>query len=902
MTPQADAALLASLGTTAGERIPALRRQVDAIRELARTRQAGGSTGLQIASAISQRTDEFVVSLIESALQNCAGEMRPRLQQNSAMLAIGGSGRGDIAPYSDVDLLFLRGAAAPESFTACVSQVVRDAWDAGLKLGHSVRTVPDAIRMARGDTQFATSLVSIRLLWGSPALAAELSRKFKTQVVQRNPSKFVEDCIRSREQERAQHGAAVLQLEPDLKRSFGGLRDLQLLRWIGFARYGMSEIDALKIQGAITMDDARKLVLAHEYLTAVRVDLHLAAGRPQDILTRDDQLRIANERNIQGTAGQRPVERFMQEYFQHSLAIADISSRFAARHRQNPIRQRLVDFMLSYRVDDIYRIGPDSVDIIPRYRDASCHSLKAILELYLTAALHGVMPQTRLVDSIKAAMADQKIRPLTAAESRAFLRLLKHSGHLSALLRSLFDAGVLELVLPAMTHTRCLLQFNQYHSYTVDEHTFRAIAAAEAFEHDPGPVGQVYRQIHHKELLHLALLLHDAGKGYQEDHSEVGKRLAEEAAVRLDLPDHQKDLLVFLVHRHLLMATLAYRRDISDIEILLKFSHEVGSPDALQMLYVLTAADITAVGPDVWNDWKAELLTALYDRSLILLSGKSQLFAEQVRTNDVVEKVLELLHVDQKRAAAIRRRLQQAPPHYLYATRPERIALDLEVIERRAPEQIVIEGSYDPETRTTEYRVIASESVGVGFFHKLTGVLSAKRMEILNAQICTYPDGIIIDSFRVTDHDHDGEVPEFRREEVSVLMEKALRGETDVDTLFRSRTRFAPNLIQGPVSDLPMRVVIDNETSDRRTVIDVFAHDRPGLLYRIARTLFELDLSVDLAKISTHFDQVVDVFYVTDARGRKISDGQRLRTIRDVLTQQIQQFEQNSTEPLTAPV
>lgn len=883
--------------TSPAERIPRLRAQVDAVRELARKRQEGRATGLQIATGISEATDACVTSLMKEALQSCTDDVRNKLSRNAAMVAVGGSGRGDIAPYSDVDLLFLSGDACPSAFGECVSQVVRDSWDAGLKLGHSVRTVSDAIRMARQDTQFSTSLVEIRHLWGSRTLVDELARKYQSQVVQRNPRQFIEDCCLSRELERTQHGAAVLQLEPDIKRSFGGLRDLHLLRWVGFARYGVSDIDSLRIQGGLTLEEARKLVLAHEYLTAVRINLHLAAGRPQDILTRDDQLRISEEWQIQGTPGQRPVERFMQSYFQHSLAIADVSSRFIARHRKHPLRQQVVDFLMSYRVDDIYRIGPDEVDVTARHRDSVCRSLEAILRLYYTASLHGVMPAASLVELIKEAAPSLPEEPPSPEAVKVFLDLLKRPGHLSRLLRSLFDAGVLEKVLPALRHIRCLLQFNQYHSYTVDEHTLRVVAAAEAFERDAGPLGTAYRGIHHKELLHLAILLHDAGKGFEEDHSEVGKRLAEEAADRLGLPDHQRDLLVFLVHQHLLMATLAFRRDISDTEVLLNFSHQVGSPDALQMLYVLTAADITAVGPGVWNEWKAELLTLLYERSMVWLSGQSHLFGDEVRHRQVVAAVLTHAADVDLEPMVIQERLKQAPPHYLYATRPERIARDVAVIARRKPDDIDIEGTYDEETQTVEYRVITSEQVGVGFFHKLTGVLSAKRMEILNAQICTYSDGIIIDSFRVSDYDHDGVVPEFRTQEVADLLRKALRGGVDVETLFRARMRFAPNIVQGPVSNLPPRVVIDNETSDRCTVIDVFAHDRPGLLYRIARTLFELDLSLVLAKISTHFDQVVDVFYVTDAKGRKIADSQRLRTIRDVLLQQIARLEAAATEP-----
>ncbi|MBI1347568.1 [protein-PII] uridylyltransferase [bacterium] len=877
-------------------RISQLRQQVEGVRELTQKRMASHATGLQIAASICQWTDEFLNSLNTQALAPYPESTRNALAATSAMIAVGGSGRGDYAPYSDVDLLFLEGRGAPPEFHTVVSQIVRDCWDAGLKLGHSVRTLPDTIKMARQDTQFATSLVDTRCLWGSQDLVQELTHRFQRQVVESRIGSFIEECVSSRAQERAQHGAAVLQLEPDIKRSFGGLRDLHLLRWVGFARHGVSDLNSLKLQGALSQEDVRRLVLAHDYLMSVRINLHLSAGRPQDILTRDEQLRISEERRIPETPGQRSVERFMQEYFQHSLAIAEISSDFVARNRQHPVLRQVANFVMSYRVDNKYRVGLEYLDVIARHRDETCRTLEGALEFYDTAATLGKLPHPQLALEIKAHAANYPRESLSEVAQQTFLKLLKRPGHLEPVLRSMFDTGVLECVLPAMSHVRCLLQFNQYHSYTVDEHTLRAIGACEARLKDPGPIGRAYREVNHKELLHLALLLHDAGKGYEEDHSEVGKRLAEEAAVRLGLPDHQRDIVVFLVHRHLLMATLAFRRDISDPEVLLKFNHEVGSANILRKLFVLTAADIEAVGPGVWNDWKAELLTLFYDRSMVWLSGKSDLFQEPVRVEKNTGLVLNQLPAALKDDPAVLQRLQTAPPHYLIGTRPERIAQDLEIISGRTSDDISIEGHYDSETSTVEYRVITSEAMGVGCFHKLTGVLSAKRMEILNAQICTYPDGIIIDSFRVRDYDHEYAVPEFRLQEVAELMRKALRNEIDVETLFRSRLRFSPNAVQGPVSNLPMRVLVDNESSDRCTVVDIFAHDRSGLLYRISRCLFELDLSVILAKISTHFDQVVDVFYVTDSKGRKIVDGQRLRTIREVLRQHIEQFEETTRD------
>ncbi len=875
-------------------RILELRQQVDAMREIVRKRLDQNSTGIQAAAGLAQATEQFLIDRWNEAIDQRATSLRKELEQSTALIVVGGSGRGDIAPYSDVDLLFLHSPDSQQAFESCVAQVVRDCWDAGLKLGHSVRTPQDLLRTAKADPQFATTLVEARRLWGSEDLFNRTLRQYQHAVLKRRRRLFIDACIAERDKERVSHGATVQQLEPDVKRSLGGLRDLHLIRWIGAARYGSSNIDSLKLLGAFSPEDALRLTLAHEYITSVRIRLHLAAGRPQDVLTRDDQLRIAEQRGIPGTAGQRPVERFMQEYFQHSMAIAEIASRFAQQNRRLPVTQSVYNFVMSHRVDDIYRVGPEFIDVPRRLRARHCSTLEDILRLYVSAGLHRVKLSSGLTEHVKLVTRGFPDALLSAEASRLFLEFLSNPGQLGSLLRSMHETGVLEVVLPVLRHIRCLLQFNQYHSYTVDEHTLRTIEAAESFLTADTPLGQAYREIPHKELLHLALLLHDAGKGYEEDHSEVGRRLAWDAAQRLGLPEHQRDLLVFLVHRHLLMATLAFRRDTTDPEVLLNFNYEVGSPDALRMLYVLTAADISAVGPGVWNDWKAELLAALYDRSMIWLSGKSYLFEEPTRLRRTFADVQKQLHPAPEDAEQWQRRLETLPTHYLLATPPERIAADLVIAKRLTDADIEIESKYETETRTVEYRVIVHESVSAGCFHKLTGVFSAKRMEILSAQICTTTDGIVIDSYRVRDYDHEGEVPLFRQTEVAKLIRQALRGELDVEKLFQTRSRFATNVVQGPVSNLPMRVVIDNETSDKYTILDVFAHDRPGLLYRIAKTLFDWQLSVVLAKISTHFDQVVDVFYVTDTNGRKISDGERLKQLRDGLAGQISQFENAS--------
>ncbi len=887
------------------DRIAELRKRVEDLRQQSLRRFQQGASGLQTASFLSQLMDEFVVQVFEEVLATSGTAVTEQLQGHIALVAVGGTGRGDVCPFSDVDLLFLHDSNVTVLFEPIASQVQRDLWDAGLTLGASVRTIANSISWARQEPQFATSLIDTRLLCGAQLLLDQLQSKFSRNVVKSRLNQFFIDIVEARDKERGEHGATTQQLEPDIKRSLGGLRDLHLIRWIGFAWHGAGDVDTLRLNGSITKDEARKLLHAYEFLIGLRIDLHFAAGKEQDTLSRDDQLRIAKLRNISAAEGQSPVERFMQEYFQHSSVVADLTRRFIERTRHKPWATLAVDYLLSYRIDEIYNVGPEFIDIPGgKNRQEACSTLEGSLHLYLTAVRYHRQVAPRLAEAIK--QQQFKSPPILSADaSQSFLAVLRTTGTLGVALRGLHENGVLDAILPCFQRIRCLLQFNQYHHYTVDEHTLRAIEAAENFESDTSAVGRAYREIHHKELLHLALLLHDAGKGYEEDHSEVGRRIAAEMSQRLGLPDHQRDLVMFLVHRHLKMADLALRRDINDPAVLLKFSHEVGSPDSLRMLFVLTASDISAVGPGVWNQWKSELTTTLYERTMLWLSGKSHLFDEATRLKTIMQQVAGLIadSSNDKRIISGRtvttdtlaEQLDQFPAHYLLETAPGRIADDFRVVQSRQPDEIHVEAKYDAETATAEYRIITHEQLAPGCFHKLSGVLSAKRLAILSAAICTTLDGVIIDVYRVRDADHAGEIPAWRVEEVAAAIRKVLRGETDVESLMKSRGRFALTATSGPVSDLPMRIVVDNESSDRYTVIDVFAHDRPGLLYAITRALYELKLSVVLAKIATHFDQVLDVFFVTGSDNRKVDDGDRLKAIRELLIVQLTEFENSAT-------
>ncbi|MFQ5734481.1 MAG: [protein-PII] uridylyltransferase [Planctomycetaceae bacterium] len=873
------------------------RERLTGVRERARRLFDGGATGIQVTAALGEGMDAFSRELLDEALQAVDEPTRRALSESTAVVAIGGTGRRDPAPHSDVDLLFLYDRGANRAFEIVTSQLVRDFWDAGIKLGHAVRTVGETVALAREDPEVATALIEARPLWGSRRLLEELKRRFHRRVIRGRLRGFVNDCIAARKDERRDHGGGGTQLEPDVKRSTGGLRDVHLMRWIGFAHYGTADLDSLRLKGVFRNETARRLLAALEFLTRVRCDLHFAAGKEQDVLSRDEQLRLSAERDIPASLGQRPVEVFMQQYFRHSTAIAQTVRRFVALHRPESTGAKFFGFLMSHRLNGSLRVRPDGIDVPQHDLPAACRRLEDVLDLYRTAARCGIGLSPQVEEAVAHAAADLG-GEVSQRAAELFLDILKRPGRLGATLRNMHETGILELVIPNMAHARCLLQFNQYHHYTVDEHTLRTIEAVASFQRDDGPLGTAYKAVRHKEILHLALLLHDLGKGFEEDHSNVGRAIAETTAHRLFLPDHHRETLAFLVHKHLRMTHLAFRRDCSDPDLLHEFSREVGSPETLRMLYVLTAADLSGVGHGVLTAWKADLLTELYDRTMLILSGKPYRFHEEQRIAAIKDRVRELC----ARNPAFRKsrdsetddvpqQLDAFSAQYLSATTPERIRDDLAVLRDISAEEIVVEEEHDPSTGTVDYRVLVDSSLAVGCFHRITGALAAKRLEILAAQICTTADGHAVDSFKVIDPDFADAMPESRCDEVARSIRSALRKTSPVASLFRKSQRFGEDRTMSLLSDQQTRVVVDNDSSEQYTVIDVFAHDRRGLLYTLARAIHQLDLSVWLAKISTHLDQVVDVFYVTDAQGRRIRDGERLTHIREHLYATIDEFE-----------
>lgn len=857
-------------------------------REKLHERHAKGSPGIQVSAALTDLLDTTILELFDQALVDLGPELADRLRPNVVLVPHGGYGRRDVAPYSDVDLMLLHAPQVARDVAPLAERLLRDVFDVGLTLGFSVRTPRQSYQLARREPQIWTSLTESRYLAGSATLFSHFARRFQRQA-RRNLRALIDAIEKSRLEERRQYGETVYLLEPNIKRSRGGLRDLHLLRWIGFARYGVTDPDSMQLHGALSPADYRVVRHATEFLLRLRNEMHFFAGKPNDVLDRAEQLRVAEVFGVAGSEAQLPVERFMQEYFRHTMALNTIVSRFVTAAKPGNRWMTILGPLFSHQVEGDFRVEMNRIVALPRGLAKVTTDLGQVLRLADLANLYDKTIAPATSEAIRTALPNMpdEVSPQVAER---FLSLLSQPTRLGELLRDLHEMRALEKIVPAFAHARGLLQFNEYHKYTVDEHCLRAVERVTELQSHPGILGQVYRNIKQKRVLHLALLLHDLGKGLPGDHSDVGREIAAQTAERLRMSKRESEALQFLVHKHLRMSHLAFRRDTSDERLAINFAVEVGSPELLQMLCVLTVADLSAVGPGVWNSWKAEVLTDLYVRTMQHLAGDVPVVDTKERLDRRRLKIRAQLTREER--SWFEEQIDKLPAPFLMTGTPDQIANDLRQLRGLQPGEVVATGRYSADRGAVEYTVGTHESIGPGVFHRLTGALSSHGQEILSAEITTLDGGLVLDRFYVRDPDYTGAPPEDRLEETAASLRKALMTTEGGTPAFRRVWKSGGRLRMSGPHVLPTQVKIDNSTSERFTIIDVFAADCTGLLYTITRTLYEMGLSVSLAKIATYLDQVVDVFYVSDRdTDKKIADEERLLSIRDRLLGEISSLE-----------
>jgi len=847
---------------------------VAALDQRIAAQHAAGAPGAQTCGLATDLCDAIVRDVWNGILAALPADDAAAIGRHASLVAHGGYGRREMAPDSDVDLMILHDGSAARLVAEVARRLLQELFDAGLQVGQSVRTVAEAVRLAAGDATIYSTLTECRLIAGNSELPERLAARLAT-LARRASQRLVERLVEARREEAEKFGQTIALLEPNVKRSTGGLRDIQLVRWLGFTVWGAPSFDELAQMGALSRRDADSLRDASEFLLRLRNDLHLAAGKANDDLTRDEQVRIAAARGLESQDGLLGVERFMREYFRHTRQVARVLEGVIQRCRRRPLTRRLVAGIVGHKVDGLFRVGPGDVGALPGREAAMAASPALVVRLLELSMLYELPVEPETWEAVREASESLPPDAADAETTAAFLALVGRAGRLGGPLRRLHEVGLLERIIPQFAHARHLLQFNNYHKFTVDEHCIVAVERALDYATDDGWLGGVWREINRKRTVLLALLIHDLGKGFVEDHSELGARMARDVAARLGLPADEAAIIEYLVLKHLSMAHIAFRRDIGDGSILVRFACDVGSPEVLRMLTVLTAADVGAVGPGTWTRWKADLLGDLYFRTLAYLDGESPSVAAE-RHGRSLAALLEPLAADDP----VARLARELPPAYLRDTRPEAIVDELRQLVRLPDRGIFTAARWQPETATVAVTVGTRESVAPGVFHRLTGALTSQRLEILAADIHTLSGGLVIDHFVVRDPDYSGEPPGERLAEITSAIRDAIKADAP-PTFSRLWNPFAP--LAQAAARAPTRVLFDNESSAETTILEVFAHDSAGLLYAIAKVLFEAGLSVRAAKIGTYLDQVVDAFHVTDATGGKVVDEARLMAIRKAI-------------------
>lgn len=831
------------------------------------------------------------MSLVEQALAELPPADQDLIRDQLALLAVAGYGRRDLAPFSDVDLVFLHPPVPTEIVTALIKRLTREIWDIGLSLGQNVASVREMMRLAQEQILPLTGLLERRLLWGNPQLAESLTDRLNRYLAGAGGPRLYAKAIESVAQEQQEYGSTVHLLEPDVKKSAGGLRDIHLLRWIALGLFRTADYLELEEKGLLGKGDAAALDEAREFLLRVRAELHYRAGKADDSLERAGQIYIAKQWGYVDAPPLLAVEQFMRDYFQKTTTIAEISRRFIRGCRPKSNLRSARDFLFSRRIAPGVTLTSEQLVISPELRAQFASSLEKSLELAEWAAEHEVDLDRETIEELRRAFLREGSAeagpgsPSRAAHAR-FLALLGRRGPLHRVLRTLHQVGLLERLIPEFEHARCLLQWNPYHKYTVDEHTFVVLELAERLSDADDLLGREYQRIARKDLFRLAILLHDLGKGFERDHSEIGGEIADRVAERFGLDDEARRTLVFLVHRHLLMSHFAYQRDTSDPRVHVELARQVSTLERLRMLFVFTAVDTMGVGPGTFNPWKSDLLHDLYVRTARFLGD------ETLATNrdDRVAAARSRLLTDAASDERARRFVEELPAGYLAETALDELAAQLLAWQALAPGQVVTLTEYLPATGTVAYTILTHEKITDGIFYKVCGALSAHYLEVLSARIHTLSDGTVIDRFEVVDTHHAGAPTPERCKLVGATIRRVLTGELSVsDVLYHRRSSiFAPKKPLLPRAET--RVVLDNDSSDTRTVIDVFTADRAGLLYTLTKGINRLGLSIQYAKIATYAEEVVDVFYVVEADGAKVHSPDRIALIARHLASDIQRL------------
>jgi [protein-PII] uridylyltransferase len=869
-----------------------LRRTLDDGHASARELLAGSRNGLACAQRLSAVMDAVIGCLHVAATRYFYPAVNPSQSERIAVVAVGGYGRGTLAPGSDVDLLFLFPHKQTGWGESVVESMLYPLWDLKLKVGHSVRSIDDCVREARADMTIRTALLEARFLCGDRPLFEEMVRRFGAEVVEGTAPAFTEAKLAEREARVRRAGTSRYLVEPNVKDGKGGLRDLNTLFWIAKYAYRVDDVRELVAAGLFDRKELLMFQRSEEYLWRVRCWMHFITGRAEERLSFDLQRQVAAAIGYAGRGGQAPVERFMKAYFLVAKDVGDLTAIVCAalEARQQKPRASLTRLLGSFtKRKRVRALGhPDFTLKGQRLNVVDPEAFRRdpvnLLRLYEIASRDdlAIHPDASRLVTQSLRLVTPKLRNDPEA-NRIFLEILTARRSPEAVLRRMNESGLLGRFIPDFGRVVAMMQFNMYHHYTVDEHLIRAIGVlaeidAGALEAEHPLANTIFSTISNRRALYVALFLHDIAKGRLEDHSIAGARIARKLGPRLGLTEAQTGTAAWLIEHHLDMSTVAQSRDLGDPKTIESFAATVQTLERLKLLLVLTVADIKAVGPGVWNGWKGQLLRTLYYETEIVLTGGHSAVERKARVEKKQDALRERLADwdSEEREAYVARHY---PAYWIKvdAARQDKHARFLRQAESEGRTTATAVET-DQFRGVTELTVLAPDHPRL--LAIVTGACAAAGGNIVDAQIFTTTDGLVLDTISVSrafDRDDD----EVRRaERIAAAIERALKGEIKIADLVAQR-RAPPS--RGQTFVVAPEVIIDNVLSARHTVLEVSGLDRPGLLYDLTTAIGKLNLNIASAHIATFGEKAVDVFYVTDLTNAKIVSTGRQLTIRNAL-------------------
>ncbi|MGI9553726.1 MAG: [protein-PII] uridylyltransferase [Thermodesulfobacteriota bacterium] len=842
-----------------------------------RSKKHRAGFGIELCRERSQLCDEVIIrALKESGFTELKGV---------SVVALGGYGRYELCPYSDVDLLFLYKNRSKSLAKEIVETLLYFLWDFNIDVGHSVRTVDECEELSYDDdTTILTSLMDSRHVYGDENLSGKLDKTIYDGVLPKLSKKFIGSKLEESKNRVKRFGGSLYLLEPNIKEGEGGLRDIQSALWIAQAKYKIRNLSELLSNGFVSSKEYRIIEKCYNFLLSVRSELHYLAGRGEDRLSFDFQERVARFFGYRD-AELRAVEKFMRVYY----------LRARLSHRQ---AERIIDGCLNLSrpstnskktryLDNGFTVQGGFLSVTSRnvFKDDPVNLMRAFeysvnFDVEMSRYLTWLIWENSIY-------IDDTVRR-NKEFNNIFLRLLRTGKNVAKTLFLMNELRVLAHYIPEFGKIVCMVQHDAYHVYTVDVHSITMVREIEnlinyKYEEEFPLLTKIAESVIKRDVLYLACLIHDAGKGAGKNHSEKGAVMAPVIAERMGLNRQETKQLEFLVKHHLIMPHYSQRRDLHDMSLIERFAHMVKSLETLTLLYLLTFADIRSVGPDVWTNWKGMLLRELYLRTGKYLElGEFTVESIEKRNEQVIKRTLKRIG-DDIPEKKVRKILSNMPDSYFFAHSPKSIANHIKIVNKAGSKTFTDLVDY-PREEYDEFIFWGKDEKGI--IHKVCGVLNASNVNILGARIVTTNDNRVLDVFYVNKLGKSTSDQKEIWDKIGSNLKDVLKGKLDVNDLVNKR-KSKDSQYKKIIPKYPPRIEVDNSSSENSTVIDIYTHDRTGLLYDVTKTLNKLRLNVNYAKISTKVDQVVDVLYVSNSKGKKIEDKKRLERIKNSLMESL---------------